>query len=81
VRQVAKPAHHASASRREREAGQRHELVSRRITAMVDMHWSAKTKNTSREATVAGVNTRRPLRGSTSARIAARSPDSSSLAA
>ncbi len=64
------------------KAGQRHEFVSRQIVASVEVHWSAKTKNTSSEATVAGVKTSSPLTGLRSARIASRSePDSSSAAA
>ncbi len=35
--------------------GQRHELVSRRTTATVDMHWQASTKNTIRLIPVSGV--------------------------
>ena len=34
--------------------GQRHELVSRRATATVDMHWQASTKNTIRLTAISG---------------------------
>ena len=40
------------------------------MIASVDMHWSAKTKNTSSDATVAGVKTFAPVTGSASERMA-----------
>ena len=52
--------------------------LSRQIVASVEVHWSANTKNTSSAATVAGVNTGRPVSGSRSARIASRSEPASS---
>ena len=54
------------------KSGQRHEFVSRRTIATVDMHWHASTKKTIRDNPTNGVHTSDP-----SGRLAFRSVSTS----